>query len=154
MTEIDNNSILQKPSGLSKTERLPLEYFILPLCLSFQTPLFFFGFIIGTLAAITDPISPQWMGFDEMNFIARIILLIGFVGMCYRQEWALSLIAGVQIICTLWVITAIFQSGPDEFFLLWCVYVTYEMLIITACFFALWQCVRFRKTPIHTLNTG
>ena len=154
MTELDDNSVSQKSSDQSEMERPPLGYFMLPLWLSFQTPLFFFAFVVATIAAITDPINPQWLEIDVMDFVTRFILLIGFVGMCFRQEWALWLIVGVQIIYTLWIITAIFQSGPDKFFLLMCVYLIYEILIITACFFALWQCARFQKTSIHTQSTG
>jgi hypothetical protein len=150
---IQKNQDKQVPSNQTGSVRLPIDYFILPLCLSFQTPLFFFSFVVATIAAITDPINPQWLEVDWLDFVVRTILLVSFVGMCCRKEWALWLTIGVQTIYTLWVIGAIvmnFMGDPDPFLLLMYVYLIYELLIIAACFYALWQCAKFRRNNHKT----
>ena len=147
MTKYDSDTT-QEPSGRMESVRLPLVYFILPLCLSSPTPFFFFRFVIGTIAAMTDPIRPHWPELDWMYFVVQVILTIGFIGMYCRKEWALWLTVIVHILSSLWVIMIIVANSmgePDPFMLLLYIYLAYEILIIIACFFALWQCSRFKK---------
>jgi hypothetical protein len=152
MTESDNNQDDSKERGGGQTEsaRPPLDYFVIPLCLSFPTPIFFFGFVVGIIAAITDPVRSQWIEHvNWIDFTSRVILLVCFVGMCFRKEWALRWTIIVQSTWTMCVIAMIAEMiavlGLDEFFLLWCAFLAYEILIITACFFALWRCRQFTK---------
>ena len=150
MTKYDSDTT-QEPSGRMESVRLPVVYFILPLCLSFPTPFFLFLSVVWTIAEITDPISPQWLELDWMGFAVSVILMIdfiGFVGMCFRKEWALWLTAFVQIIRVLWDISGknVDSMGdPDLFLYAWYTYLAYEILTIIACFVALRQCSRFKK---------
>jgi len=155
MTESDNDQdSQQKPPDRMESVRLPMEYFILPLCLSWPTPFFFFGVVVGTLAMITDPVRPQWLWselnwVDWMGVIVRVILLVGFAGMCRRKEWALWLILIVQVISTLWLWLALGTPGfrKDGLFLF--AMSIYNLLIVTACILALWQCSQFKK-PVYS----
>jgi hypothetical protein len=148
MTESDNNQDDSKERwDRTESVRPPLDYFFLPLCLSFQTPLFFFTVVIVTIAVMTDPIRPQWW-LEELHwidFVGRVVLLVGFIGMCCRKEWALWLTVVVQIIWTFWIIAALSMSEPDPLVPLGYVCLAYDILIITACFFALWRCWQFTK---------
>jgi len=145
-----------QPSNRTESVRLPMDYFILPLCLSFQTPFYFFTVVIGSIAAITDPILPHCLELDWIDFAVRVILLVGFTGMCCCKEWAVWLTVIVQVSYTVWVIWAIIVNTMllDPFLLLWYVYLAYEILIIAACFYALWRCSRFRKNQSRVTSSN
>jgi len=153
MNESEQKPSLDTPhesTGQTESLHLPMVNFVLPLCLSFPTPFFFFALVVGTIATMTDPIRPQWIWSefdwaDWMDLIARVILLIGFVGMCRRKEWALWLTAIVQIIYTLWIWLVLGTSGFRKDCLVLFLASIYSLLIVGACFYVFWQCSRFKK---------
>jgi len=163
----------QPPSGrlptfteTQKPTRLPLKYFILPLCLSVLAPLVLLFLIvwlpIGVFIARIDPDSYQrivgevpvpelwwWL----VNIVDGIVHTIGFVGMLYRRKWALWLTAILAIVFVVWSGYEI-STWNDPIALLreyhedaleWCGNLMYYPLLAASCFFALWQCSRYEK---------
>jgi len=127
-----------------------VAYFILPIGLSFPTPFFFFAIVIVTIAAMTDPICPQWLELNWVDCVGRVILLVGFVGMCCRKEWALWLTVIVQILYILWIWGELCTSEfrKDGLFLF--MMSIYCLLVVIACLYALWQCAQLKRNSFQT----
>jgi len=146
----DNQTDSKEPAAQDDPIQFPLDYFILPLLLSWMVPLVTMGMIGVTIVAITDPIALwQWPDSAEWtDVVYTIILLIGFIGMCYRRKWALWLTAISRLIWIVIVGIALGTPGFRQDWLFLFMMSIYGLLIVSSCFYALWQCSQFQKTIV------
>ena len=137
-----------RPSGrgsdsveLHKPARLPMAYFILPILLSFPLILFFIYPVVFTVH-----LEPSVFPFTYVWAPIGIIFAVGFVGMIFRQKWALWLIASFVIGWILGNRLLMHDSAPLDAYGYGAIF--YVLLLAASCFFALWRCSRFEKSSV------
>jgi hypothetical protein len=130
-----------------KPGRLPMDYFILPLCLSWWVSGLYFLTPIGLLLDYFDPLNFHgvWTLADCIQFTVNVICAVGFVGMCFRQKWALWLTAITLIVWIGCVVNDLMTRSPDALDALWYAIIFYDSLITASCFYAIWQCSQYEK---------
>ena len=134
-----------------------MKYFILPLCLTVIVPLLLLLIIV--LISIYSAshlltISPTQLFWWLATLINIIVHTVGFVGMLFRQKWALWLITILAIVhIGLAGFEYFIRSDSSaihwqnrSFVLGWFGSLMYYFLLATSCFYALWQCLRYEKS--------
>ena len=134
----DNQTDSKESAAQEVPTQLPLDYFILPLLLSWMVPLAALGMIVVPIVDSAELI----------DVVYTIILSIGFIGMCYRRKWALWLTAISRLIWIVIVGIVLSTPGFRQDWLFLFIMSIYGLLIVSSCFYALWQCSQFQKTIV------
>ena len=138
-----------RPSGrgsgfvtTQKPARLPMAYFILPLCLSWTTGLF----LLSSIGGFVDNFDFSHDVWTLARWSVGIVLAIGWFGMLYRQNWALWLTTILQVVLIgLMINDLLIGEARVLERLLFCL-IIYQTLVLASSVFALWQCSRFEKS--------
>ncbi len=127
------------------------RYFVVPLLMCWYVPLSAAGFIMETMAELTDSVPGMHLEIRAGTLISLLLSCIAFVGLCFRQSWALFLMAVYLLIWCGIECYGLCTAEPDPLLGLGWIFWTYHLLTGIVCAVAIY-CIKKNTSPPSAMD--